>query len=44
VADLLFKLQEQNDTVLILVTHDEMLAERCDRRLFLRDGILEHEA
>jgi putative ABC transport system ATP-binding protein len=44
VADLLFKLQEHNDTVLILVTHDEMLAERCDRRLYLRDGILENEA
>jgi putative ABC transport system ATP-binding protein len=44
VADLLFRLQEQNDTVLILVTHDEMLAERCDRRLYLRDGILESEA
>jgi putative ABC transport system ATP-binding protein len=44
VADLLFKLQEQSQTVLILVTHDEMLAERCDRRLYLRDGVLETEA
>jgi putative ABC transport system ATP-binding protein len=43
VADLLFKLQEQNDSVLILVTHDEMLAERCDRRLYLREGVLEDE-
>ncbi|MGD8912129.1 MAG: ATP-binding cassette domain-containing protein [Candidatus Thiodiazotropha sp.] len=43
VADLLFKLQEQSHTVLILVTHDEMLAERCNRRLYLRDGVLEAE-
>jgi putative ABC transport system ATP-binding protein len=41
IADLLFRLQESSDTVLILVTHDEMLARRCDRRLHLRDGILE---
>lgn len=44
VADLLFKLQEQSQTVLILVTHDVMLADRCDRRLYLRDGMLESEA
>ncbi|MES9827679.1 MAG: ABC transporter ATP-binding protein [Candidatus Thiodiazotropha sp.] len=44
VADLLFKLQERSQTVLILVTHDEMLAGRCDRRLYLRDGMLESEA
>ncbi|MET0070362.1 MAG: ATP-binding cassette domain-containing protein [Candidatus Thiodiazotropha sp.] len=44
VADLLFSLQEQSDTVLILVTHDEMLARRCDRRLYLRDGVLENGA
>jgi putative ABC transport system ATP-binding protein len=44
IADLLFKLQEQSQTVLILVTHDVMLADRCDRRLYLRDGILEHNA
>jgi putative ABC transport system ATP-binding protein len=41
IADLLFRLQENSDTVLILVTHDEMLASRCDRRLHLRDGLLE---
>ncbi|MCG7900320.1 MAG: ATP-binding cassette domain-containing protein [Candidatus Thiodiazotropha weberae] len=41
VAELLFELQEQSGTVLILVTHDEMLAQRCDRRLYLREGCLE---
>ncbi|MES9993336.1 MAG: ATP-binding cassette domain-containing protein [Candidatus Thiodiazotropha sp.] len=44
VADLLFSLREQSDTILILVTHDEMLARRCDRRLYLRDGVLENGA
>ncbi|MEW8348868.1 MAG: ABC transporter ATP-binding protein [Candidatus Thiodiazotropha taylori] len=43
VAELLFELQEQSGTVLILVTHDEMLAERCDRRLYLREGCLESD-
>ncbi len=44
VAELLFDLQAWNGTVLILVTHDETLAKRCDRRLLLRDGRLELEA
>jgi putative ABC transport system ATP-binding protein len=44
VAELLFDLQASNGTVLILVTHDETLAKRCDRRLLLRDGRLEPEA
>ncbi|MCG7982662.1 MAG: ABC transporter ATP-binding protein [Candidatus Thiodiazotropha lotti] len=43
VAELLFELQEQSGTVLILVTHDEMLAQRCDRRLYLREGCLESD-
>lgn len=44
VAQLLFDLQASNGTVLILVTHDEALASRCDRRLHLRDGRLDTEA
>jgi putative ABC transport system ATP-binding protein len=44
VAELLFDLQAKHGTVLILVTHDETLARRCDRRLHLRDGRLEREA
>lgn len=43
VAELLFDLQAKSGTVLILVTHDEALARRCDRRLHLRDGRLEAE-
>jgi putative ABC transport system ATP-binding protein len=44
VANLLFDLQASSGTVLILVTHDEMLAQRCDRRLHLREGRLEPQA
>jgi putative ABC transport system ATP-binding protein len=41
VAELLFDLQARHGTVLILVTHDEALASRCDRRLHLQEGRLE---
>ncbi|MCZ4059046.1 ABC transporter ATP-binding protein [Pantoea sp. LMR881] len=40
IADLLFSLNRDYATTLILVTHDEQLAARCDRRLRLRDGKL----
>jgi putative ABC transport system ATP-binding protein len=38
IADLLFELREQSGMTLILVTHDEALAARCDRQIRLRDG------
>jgi putative ABC transport system ATP-binding protein len=44
VAELLFDLQASSGTVLILVTHDEILAQRCNRRLHLKDGRLEPQA
>ncbi|AJI94547.1 ABC transporter family protein [Yersinia ruckeri] len=44
IADLLFSLNRDYDTTLILVTHDEQLAARCQRRLRLRDGQLWEEA
>ncbi len=40
IADLLFSFNRDNHTTLILVTHDEQLAARCQRRLRLRDGKL----
>ncbi|MDE8555843.1 putative ABC transporter ATP-binding protein YbbA [Pantoea vagans] len=43
IADLLFSLNRDFATTLILVTHDEQLAVRCDRRLRLRDGKLWEE-
>ena len=44
IADLLFSLNRDFATTLILVTHDEQLAARCDRRLRLREGLLWEEA
>jgi len=44
IADLLFSMNRDYATTLILVTHDEQLAARCDRRLRLRDGKLWEEA
>ncbi|PIJ50635.1 ABC transporter ATP-binding protein [Erwinia sp. OLTSP20] len=44
IADLLFSLNRHQATTLILVTHDEQLAARCERRLRLRDGRLWEES
>jgi putative ABC transport system ATP-binding protein len=40
VEDILFALNRENGITLIVVTHDEELANRCDRRLFVRDGLV----
>lgn len=40
VEDILFNLNAQNGITLIVVTHDEELAARCDRQLRIRDGLL----
>ena len=44
IVDLLFSLNRDAATTLILVTHDEQLAARCQRRLRLRDGKLWEDA
>ncbi len=41
IIDLLFQLNQEQQTTLILVTHDVRLASRCQRRLELLDGRLE---
>ena len=38
VLDLLTKRQREANTTLVLVTHDRQIADRADRRIFLRDG------
>ena len=38
VLDLLTERQREAGTTLVLVTHDKQIAERADRRIFLRDG------
>ena len=40
VMDLLFNLQKEHGTTLVLVTHDETLAARCDRSVQMIDGKL----
>ncbi|MBK8972857.1 MAG: ABC transporter ATP-binding protein [Hahellaceae bacterium] len=42
VADLLFGLNRERHTTLVLVTHDLRLAARCDRQLAMTDGVFEH--
>jgi putative ABC transport system ATP-binding protein len=38
VEDILFGLNKDHGITLIIVTHDEELAARCDRRIYIRDG------
>ena len=38
IMDLLFSLRDQYGATLVLVTHDPVLAERCDRTIALADG------
>lgn len=40
VANLLFDLNREQGITLVLVTHDEELAARADRRVYLRDGAI----
>ena len=44
VSELLFELNQETGTTLILVTHDERLASRCQRILSLEDGTLNEVA
>ncbi len=40
ISDLLFRLREESGAALLLVTHDQRLAARCNRRLLLENGQL----
>lgn len=40
IEDLLFNINQENGTTLILVTHDQNLAKRCNRQVLLKDGRL----
>lgn len=40
VADMLFELNRESDTTLILVTHDLQLARRCERQFTMHSGSL----
>ena len=43
VMNLLFDLQQEHGTTLVLVTHDEILASRCKRSVRMIDGCLREE-
>jgi putative ABC transport system ATP-binding protein len=40
VIDLLFEMNRERNTTLVIVTHDEVLAKHCDRCLTLENGVL----
>ena len=41
IIELLFELNQSEGTTLVLVTHDERLAARCQRRFLMDSGTLE---
>ncbi|PWI32218.1 ABC transporter [Vibrio albus] len=43
IIELLFELNKQHGTTLVLVTHDSELASRCDRVLHMQAGLLEEK-
>ena len=43
VIDLLFQMNRERGTTLVLVTHDPDLARRCDRRIHIAAGEITHE-
>jgi putative ABC transport system ATP-binding protein len=43
VIDLLFKMNREQGTTLVLVTHDADLAKRCERRIHISAGAITHE-
>lgn len=42
IIELMFELNREHGTTLVLVTHDEALSERCSRQIRLVDGKLAH--
>lgn len=40
IIDLLFEMNREKNTTLVIVTHDDNLAQKCDRCLLLENGVL----
>ncbi|MEE4194782.1 MAG: ABC transporter ATP-binding protein [Anaerolineae bacterium] len=43
IMDLLLKMNREQDATVIIVTHDAMIAEQCDRIIYLMDGLIEKD-
>ena len=43
IADMLFELNQESHTTLVLVTHDLLLAKRCERQLVMDNGHLQED-
>jgi putative ABC transport system ATP-binding protein len=41
IIDLMFRLHQAANSTLILITHDQTLAQRCDRIVHMHDGLLD---
>jgi predicted ABC-type transport system involved in lysophospholipase L1 biosynthesis ATPase subunit len=44
VLDLLLEEQERRSLSLLLVTHDERLAQRCSRVVYMEDGVIQADS
>lgn len=43
IIDLLFKMNKENGTTLVMVTHDNTIADHCDRKVIMAGGQLSEE-
>lgn len=43
IIELMFRLHDERDTTLVLITHDPAVASRCDRILHMADGNIDRE-
>lgn len=41
VEDVLFKLNKEHGITLIIVTHDDDLAKKCKKRIYVKDGLIQ---
>lgn len=44
IIELIFSLKERNNATLILITHDQELAEKCDEIIHIEDGLITDNA
>jgi len=42
IEDMLFKLNKEGGSTLVIVTHDEDLAAKCDMKIYVKDGKIDH--